>query len=64
MKIQANGTPIWLSPRDSNGIIIIQGTSRIYLSAAEVDLLIDGLATMRNTGNASISSPTPRSTHG
>ncbi len=38
MKIYSgSGTPIWISPRhNDNGVIVMQGTSRIMLSSAEI----------------------------
>ena len=41
-----NGTPVWLSPRQRNGVTVQQGTSRIMLSAAEIPLLIQAIQAM------------------
>jgi hypothetical protein len=46
------GTPIWLSPRPGNGVTIIQGTSRIFLSAAEVPHLIEAIKKMTESQTA------------
>jgi hypothetical protein len=47
MKIDVSkGTPIWLSPRPGNGVMIIQGTSRIMASAAEIPHLIAAIQQM------------------
>jgi hypothetical protein len=47
MKINTGkGTPIWLSPRADDGITIVQGTSRIMLSAEELPILAAALLEM------------------
>jgi hypothetical protein len=39
-----SGTPIWLSTRDNgNGVVLMQGTSRLMLSDAEIRPVIDAL---------------------
>lgn len=48
MKIDVgNGkTPIWVSPRPGNSLTMIQGTSRLYVSAEEVPKLIEAMKAM------------------
>jgi hypothetical protein len=47
MKIDVGkGAPIWLSPKQGNGVVIIQGTSRIFLSAEEAPQLIRAIEAM------------------
>ncbi|WP_322857330.1 hypothetical protein [Mycobacterium shigaense] len=42
--IQINGTPIYVLDRDNGGVLLIQGSSQVRLSAAEVGALVTALS--------------------
>lgn len=48
MKIRTGGTPIWIAPRhdDDKGVIIMQGSSRIMISGAELPQVLDAIQQM------------------
>jgi hypothetical protein len=47
MKIYTgHGTPLWLSLRENNGLITMQGTSRLLLDAEELQQYLDAIYRM------------------
>ncbi|BAX92040.1 hypothetical protein [Mycobacterium shigaense] len=47
--IQINGAPIYVLDRDNGGVLIMQGSSHVRLSAAEVGALVSALSPRTRT---------------